>query len=55
MTKDLHIKPDMLSLIEEKVRKMLKYIVRGENFLNRKPGSKINNSQIGPHQIEKLL
>jgi hypothetical protein len=33
--KDLHIKPDTLNLIEEKVGKILKHIGIGENFLNR--------------------
>ena len=33
--KDLHIKPDILKLIEEKVGKSLKYIGTGEKFLNR--------------------
>jgi len=35
--KDLHIKPDTLKLIEEKVGKNLGYIGTGENFLNRPP------------------
>jgi hypothetical protein len=33
--KDLHIKPDTLKLIEEKVRKSLEYMGTGEKFLNR--------------------
>jgi hypothetical protein len=33
--KDLHIKPDILKLIEEKVRKSLKHMGTGEIFLNR--------------------
>ena len=32
--KDLHIKPDTLKLIEEKVRKSLKHMDTGEIFLN---------------------
>jgi len=32
--KDLHIKPDKLKLIEEKVAKSLEYMGRGEIFLN---------------------
>jgi hypothetical protein len=42
---DLHIKQDMLNLIEEKVGKNLKHIGTGENFLNRTPMAqgKINN------------
>ena len=33
--KDLHIKPDPLNLIEEKVEKSLELIGTGINFLNR--------------------
>jgi hypothetical protein len=33
--KDLHIKPDALNLIEEKVGKSLEHMGTGENFLNR--------------------
>jgi len=35
--KDLHIKPDTLTLIEEKVGKNLEHMGTGENFLNRTP------------------
>ena len=35
--KHLHIKPDTLILIEEKVGKNLEHIGTGENFLNRTP------------------
>ena len=35
--KDLHIKPDALKLIEEKVGKNLENIDTGEHFLNRTP------------------
>ena len=35
--KELHIKPDTLKLIEEKVRKSLKHMGTGEKFLNRTP------------------
>ena len=35
--KDLHIKPDMLKLIKEKVDKSLENVVTGEIFLNRTP------------------
>jgi hypothetical protein len=35
--KDLHIKPDTLNLKEQKVGKILEYLVTGENFLNRTP------------------
>ena len=33
--KDLHIKPDTLQLIENKVGKSLEHMSTGENFLNR--------------------
>jgi hypothetical protein len=33
--KDLHIRPEKLKLIEEKVGKSLEHMGRGENFLNR--------------------
>ena len=35
--KDLNIKPDTLTLIEEKVGNSLKCIGTGDNFLNRTP------------------
>jgi hypothetical protein len=35
--KDLHIKPDMLNLIEEKVGESLKHTGTEENFMNRTP------------------
>ena len=35
--KGRHIKPDILKLIEEKVRKSLEHVGKGENFLNRTP------------------
>ena len=35
--KDLHIKPDTLNLIEEKVGKNLEHMGTGKNFLNRTP------------------
>jgi hypothetical protein len=34
--KDLHIEPDTLKLIEEKVVKRLEHMSTGENFLNRR-------------------
>jgi hypothetical protein len=34
--KELHIQPETLKLIEEKVGKSLKYMGTGEKFLNRK-------------------
>ena len=35
--KDIHIKPDTLNLIEEKVGKSLEFICTWRNFLNRTP------------------
>ena len=35
--KGIHIKPDTLKVIEEKVEKSLKHISTEGNFLNRKP------------------
>jgi hypothetical protein len=35
--KDLHIKPDILNLIEKKVGKFLKHMGTGDHFLNRAP------------------
>jgi hypothetical protein len=35
--KDLHIKPEILKLIEEKVRKNLEYMGKGGKFLNTTP------------------
>ena len=35
--KDFHIKQDLLNLIEETVKKSLKFIGTGENFLHRTP------------------
>jgi hypothetical protein len=37
LTKDLHIKPDTLKLIEEKVGKSLEDMGTGGKFLNRTP------------------
>ena len=37
MIKDLHIKPDTLNLVEEKLGKNLEYMGTGANFLNRAP------------------
>jgi hypothetical protein len=44
--KGLHIKPDMLNLIEEKMGKNLKHIATGEHFPEQNTNgsrSKINN------------
>jgi hypothetical protein len=55
--KDLHMKPDTLKLIGEKVGKSLKYLGTWENFLKNNNGlcSKIKNKQIQPYKIVKLL
>jgi hypothetical protein len=53
-TKDLHIKPDMLNLIEEKVEKSLKHMGTGEKFLNRTPMSYALRSRINKWDLIKL-
>jgi hypothetical protein len=50
--KDLHIKPDTLKLIEEKVEKSLEPMGTGEKIPQQITNgfcSKINNRQMGPH------
>jgi hypothetical protein len=44
--KDLHIKPDTLKLIEEKVGGSLKHMGTGEKFLNRTPTAYVLRSRI---------
>jgi hypothetical protein len=49
--KELHIKPETLKHIKEKVGKSLKYMVTGEKLLNRTAmdcdvSSRINNSDL---------
>jgi hypothetical protein len=44
--KDLYIKPDTLSLIEEKMGNSLECIGTGENFLNRTPKAQALRSAI---------
>jgi hypothetical protein len=44
--KDLNIKPDTLTLIEEKVGNSLKCIGTGDNFLNRTPTAQALRSTI---------
>ena len=57
--KELHIKPETVKLIEEKVGKSLEDMGLGEKFLNRTAMAcavcKIENRQMGPHKIAKLL
>jgi hypothetical protein len=50
----LHIKPDTLNLIEEKVRKSLEYLNRGENFLNRTPMAYALRATINKLDLIKL-
>ena len=44
--KDLHIKPDTLKLIEEKMGKSLEHMGTGENFLKRTPMAYAMRSRI---------
>jgi hypothetical protein len=55
--KDLHIKPETLKLIEEKVGKSLKNMGSQERFLTEPQWlcCKTKNQQMGPHKIAKLL
>jgi hypothetical protein len=52
--KALHIKPDTLKLIEEKVGKSLKLIGTGEKFLNRTPMVYVLRSTIDKWDLIKL-
>jgi len=52
--KDLHIKPDTLKLIEEKVRKSLKHMDTEENFLNITPLAYSLRSRIHKWNFIKL-
>jgi hypothetical protein len=55
--KELHIKPDTLKHIEEKVGKSLKNMGTGEIFLKRTPiaySLRSKNRQMGPHKIANL-
>jgi hypothetical protein len=52
--KELHIKPEALKLIEEKVVKSLKYMGIGENFLNRIAMSCAVRSNINKWDLIKL-
>ena len=56
--KELHIKPETLKLIEEKMEKSLKDMDTGEKNPEQNSNSlccKIKNLQIGPHKLAKLL
>ena len=52
--KDLHIKPDTLKLIEEKVGKSLEDMGIRENFLNRTPLAYALRSRINKSDLIKL-
>jgi hypothetical protein len=58
-SKDLHIKPDTLNLIEEEVEKSLQHIVTGGKFLKRTSMAYAlridKNRQMEPYKIAKLL
>jgi hypothetical protein len=52
--KDLHIKPDMVNLIEEKVGENLRYIDTEETFLNKTPVAHVIRSTIDKWELIKL-
>ena len=52
--KDIHIKPDTLKLIEEKVGKNLEHMVIGKNFLNRTPIAYALRTKINKWTLIKL-
>jgi hypothetical protein len=52
--KNLHIKPDTLNLIEEKVGKSLKHMGIGDNFLNRTPMAYVLRATIDKWGLIKL-
>jgi hypothetical protein len=52
--RDLHIKPDTMKLIEEKVGKSLKHIGSEENFLSRTPVAYAVRSRIDKWDLIKL-
>ena len=59
-TKNFHIKPDKLKLIEKKVGKSLEHVGTGENFPNRTPKVyalrlRIDNCSMAAYKIAKLL
>jgi hypothetical protein len=56
--KELHIKPEILKLIVEKVGESLKDMGTGEKIPEQNRNGvccKIENRQMGPHKIAKLL
>jgi hypothetical protein len=52
--KDLHIKPDTVKLIEEKLGKRLEHMGTGGNFLNRTPMDYALRSRINKWDLIKL-
>ena len=52
--KDLHIKPDTLKLIEEKVWTNLEHMGTGEKFLNRTPMAYALRTQVDKWDLIKL-
>jgi len=52
--KDLHIKPDVLKLVEEKVGKTLELMGTGKNFLNKTPMAYVLRSRINKRDLIKL-
>jgi hypothetical protein len=52
--KDLHIKPDTLKLIEQKVGKTLEHTSKGDIFLNRTPMAYAVRSRIDKWNLIKL-
>jgi len=52
--KDLHIKPDTLKLIEEKVGKHLEHMGTGGNFLNKTPMAYTQRLRINKWDLIKL-
>ena len=51
---NIHIKPDRMNLIEEKVGQNLRHIGTGENFLNRTPVAYALRSTIDKWDLIKL-
>ena len=52
--KDLHIKPDTLKLIQEKMEKILKYMGIEKKFLNRTPMAYALRSRIDKWDLMKM-
>ena len=52
--KDLHIKPDTLKLIEEKLGKHLEHMGTGKNFLNKTPMAYALRTRINKQDFIKL-